>query len=202
MDIGTYDELLARGHDPRSILAEDEKGDGGVMDKYGTTKAESSDAAVEPPELMKIRMRTSIIGVDGYIADENITDCYYADYENQVTMENCPDSIANQIESKRSTDNDYLLQESSRIGEGYPPSRVQTASVIVPTALMVNGAGLLKTRSVRTPSTLSQSHKKSNQHQPYRLQNQSCPARFLPGCLLRNELWLTSNKQRCATSCG
>lgn len=122
VDIGSYDELLARGHDLRSISAveepfESEKEESRVIDGHKTITAQSSDLFVEPVELTKIGTQKNIQVVDGYGTYVNGTDCYYADYENQVTMENCPDFIASQIESMRITENDSRRQERNRIDE-------------------------------------------------------------------------------------
>jgi len=129
LDEGTYDELLARGHDLKSIStveqseenSDSEDGNGGEP-RIEVTVEGSEDASdamvVDPPRLMTIGKHETIRLVGGHNAptSSNGTDsndwCYgHADCENQVTMENCPDYLGDQAITRRRSGNDYLEEE-------------------------------------------------------------------------------------------
>lgn len=97
VDIGTYDELISRGHDLRSITAgDDEECDETTMTLM---TLDASDTVTNSPQL-------SSSDSGGYDAPDG-SDCFYS--------ENCADSIANLVKSPRPTEEDYLDQETCHI---------------------------------------------------------------------------------------
>ena len=99
IDVGTYDELLARGHDLRQTttvqknLEESEDSEGETVRRSPITEP----SHVDPPKLMKIRKDTIRI-VGDYKAHLNCTGNFcHADPESQLALENCPDLIADHV---------------------------------------------------------------------------------------------------------
>lgn len=95
IDSGTYDELLARGHDLRSLSrhAEDETGN-------GTEELEPIVSSSEGETLIESKMprEETIRVVGGYEVPSNVTDrSYHADPDCQKCMENLPDYIADHV---------------------------------------------------------------------------------------------------------
>ncbi|GKY99326.1 hypothetical protein MPSEU_000887600 [Mayamaea pseudoterrestris] len=99
VDVGTYDDLLARGHDMRRTASvERDEGDVGDGVFVATQQASRFDfTQVDPPKLMKIR-RDTIRIVGNHKAHLNCTGSFcHADPESQLAWENCPDLIADHV---------------------------------------------------------------------------------------------------------
>lgn len=99
VDVGTYDDLILRGHDLRSISVaevedEDDDGNGGDDDDFDMDSAHVEMSVAEVPKVMKFKRDTIRVVGGGYEAPANCTD--HADPENQMAMENFPDCIAQQ----------------------------------------------------------------------------------------------------------
>lgn len=100
VDVGTYDDLISRGHDLRSISttevedSDDEEGqDGSKVLNHASTHTGDIATVSPPQQLMKIGGDTMRV-IGGYEAPFNSTDQgRHADPEHQMAMENCPDSI-------------------------------------------------------------------------------------------------------------
>jgi ATP-binding cassette, subfamily C (CFTR/MRP), member 1 len=110
VDMGTYDELIARGHDLRGVSAYISDGNEvGSFEKHHILTADNIAANdtsfhAAPSTLSKIQTPIVVVGGSGQSFDNG--DCRLADCETQYTMENCPDSIVDQVGMKRRSDDD------------------------------------------------------------------------------------------------
>lgn len=115
VDEGTYDDLIIRGHDLRSISAAEAEQDKNVgSENLDLASSHMPDmAVVDPPKLMKIGAGTIRV-VGGYEAPVNYTESRcHADPDNQMAMENFPDLIAEQVFplTSEATDVDDIIIE-------------------------------------------------------------------------------------------
>ena len=106
LDVGTYDELLSRGHDLRGITASDDIIEDANIDISYTSAFNDTSSHVASA--------LPVPSVTHGVSEPNIiepVDCSYGDCETQLTMQNCPDSIADQVGTKRrsSNDDDYVV---------------------------------------------------------------------------------------------
>ena len=108
VDVGTYDELLSRGHDLRGIATSDELIEEATIDtSYAST---FNDTSHHVPSTSSTPIATLGMGQPTIIES---VDCSYGDCETQLTMQNCPDSIADQVGLKRrpSSNDDYVMMD-------------------------------------------------------------------------------------------
>jgi ATP-binding cassette subfamily C (CFTR/MRP) protein 1 len=106
VDVGTYDDLIRRGHDLQSISAAEAEAaeykdeDEGSEDLEHATSHMADNAVIDPMKLMKIGEDTIRL-VGGSEAPANYTESWsHADPESQMAMENFPDCIAEQVSHK------------------------------------------------------------------------------------------------------
>lgn len=97
-DMGTFDELVARGHNLKSITAplpEDQEDEG--EDVVSLPDKNPIEAVVEPTQILLAGKDTiRLVGCYEYPANGTSRGCH-ADPECQVGMENCPDYIADKV---------------------------------------------------------------------------------------------------------
>ena len=162
VDIGTYDELLNRGHDLRSISAVDDHVEEEGEDTSSSTdfehyaSLEPSDEVVEPPKIIKIGKKKTIRIVGG---GSNGTVCDHADCETQVTAENCPDYIANHQEVSDRRPEEEFLEVDIEIEE-YPRSSNFTFESVVYGDGIDKAAEIEASTPIAAPTTSSADGKK------------------------------------------
>ena len=127
VDIGTYDELIARGHDLRrssstvlssEALARNVEQDEENSKSDGEASTRPGESGLPPAMISETKKVIQVVG--GYEPPPNCTgtSCH-ADPECQVAMQNCPDFVADQVS-----------QEVRNVEDNFPDEFIESNSTI------------------------------------------------------------------------
>jgi len=165
IDVGRYDDLIARGHDLRRSVSvsvdgmdtEDHDSDGKEAAMYASHEQELQNT-VEAKKLTKVSKK-SIRVVGGYEAPMNCSEAScHADPECQVGMTNCPDYMADQVVpvSPDISESDTILHDLPVIANLTDLPSIEAQALVERTASFVSSEQAVRSEPIaELPAKLS-----------------------------------------------